>query len=55
MREVIVDRDDIFGTVKRFIPENDKDREELKELGIEPFTGEIWHVEDDRIVYETIQ
>ena len=55
MREVIVDHCEMFGIVKKFIPENDKDREELKELEIEPFVGEIWHVEDDKIVYETIQ
>ena len=55
MREVIVNHDEVFGIAdRRFIPENNNDREELKELGIEPFTGEIWHVEEDKIVAETI-
>ena len=54
MREVIVDHSDMFGTVKKFIPENDVDRELLQELDIKPFTGEMWHIEGDEIVYENI-
>ena len=54
MREVIVDHSDMFGTVKRFIPENDADRGLLQELNIAPFTGEIFHIEGDEIIYETI-
>ena len=44
MRKVIVDRDEVFGIpIYGYIPENDSEREELRELGIKPFTGEIWH------------
>ena len=54
MREVIVDHSDMFGTVKKFIPENGADRELLRELDIKPFTGEIFHIEGNEIVYENI-
>lgn len=55
MREVIVDTDEVFGlSICKFIPENDADRELLQELDIKPFTGEMWHIEDDKIIYETI-
>ena len=54
MRTVIVDHSDMFGDVRRFIPENATDRELLQGMGIKPFTGEIFHIEGDEIVYETI-
>ena len=55
MREVIVDTDEVFGlSICKFIPENDADRELLQELDIKPFTGEMWHIEGDEIVYENI-
>lgn len=44
----------MFGTVKKFIPENGADRELLRELDIKPFTGEIFHIEGNEIVYENI-
>lgn len=55
MRKVITGSDDVFGLSDHgYIPETDEDRNELQELGITPFTGEMWHIEGDEIVYEKI-